>query len=54
MDNSRLKFRAWQDNQMIYPTGALANIHRFFRVISVEAIKMQYTGLNDRTGKDCL
>jgi uncharacterized phage protein (TIGR01671 family) len=48
----QIKFRAWQDGEMVYPTGALSNIHRFFRVIRENAIKMQYTGLKDKLGEE--
>jgi uncharacterized phage protein (TIGR01671 family) len=50
--NREIKFRAWDDGRMIYPLGALSNIHRFFRVIREDAHKMQYIGLKDKNGKD--
>ena len=50
--NREIKFRAWDDNKMIYPTNALSNRNRFFRLIREDAILMQYTGLKDKNGKE--
>jgi uncharacterized phage protein (TIGR01671 family) len=47
-----IKFRAFDDGRMIYPTHALSDIRRFFRVIRSDAILMQFIGLKDKNGKD--
>jgi len=47
-----IKFRAFDDGKLIYPTGALADIKRFFRVIRHDAVPMQFTGLTDKNGKE--
>jgi uncharacterized phage protein (TIGR01671 family) len=47
-----IKFRAFDDGKMIYPTGALQVLSRFFRVIREDAILMQFTGLHDKNGKE--
>ena len=50
--NREIKFRAFDDGKMIYPTNALSNLNRFFRLIREDAILMQYTGLKDRNDKE--
>jgi uncharacterized phage protein (TIGR01671 family) len=50
--NREIKFRAWDDGKMIYPTYALQDISRFFRVVRNDAILMQFTGLHDKNGKE--
>jgi uncharacterized phage protein (TIGR01671 family) len=47
-----IKFRALDDGKMIYPTGALVKLERFFRVIRQDAKLMQYTGAKDIKGKE--
>lgn len=46
-----IKFRAWDDGRMVYPTGAFSDIRRFFRVIREDAPIMQYTGYDDYNDK---
>jgi hypothetical protein len=50
--NREIKFRAWDDGRMVYMTGALASISRFFRVIRKDSILLQFTGLKDKNGKE--
>ena len=47
-----IKFRAFDDGKMIYPTGALSKLKRFINVIREDAIIMQFTGLHDKNGKE--
>ena len=47
-----IKFRAFDDGKMIYPTGALSKLKRFIRIIREDAIIMQFTGLLDKNGKE--
>jgi uncharacterized phage protein (TIGR01671 family) len=47
-----IKFRAFDDGKMIYPTGALQVLGRFFRVIREDAKLMQFTGLHDKNGTE--
>ncbi|MDX1428508.1 MAG: YopX family protein, partial [Salegentibacter mishustinae] len=47
-----IKFRAWDDGKMVYQTGALVDLRRFFRVIREDAILMQFTGEKDERGND--
>jgi uncharacterized phage protein (TIGR01671 family) len=47
-----IKFRAFDDGRMIYPTHALSDIRRFFRVIRSDAVLMQFTGMKDKNGKE--
>lgn len=39
-----------KEKRMVNPTGALANIRRFFNVMPDSAILMQYTGMKDKNG----
>ena len=47
-----IKFRAFDDGKMIYQTGALVKLKRFFSVIREDSIVMQFTGLYDKNGKE--
>lgn len=47
-----IKFRAFNNGKMIYQTGALASLKRFFRVIGEDVKPMQFTGLTDKNGKE--
>ena len=47
-----IKFRAFDDGKMIYQTGALVKLKRFFSVIREDSIVMQFTGLHDKNGKE--
>ena len=47
-----VKFRAFYDGKMVYPTNALSNINRFFRVIREDAILMQYVGFDEIIKED--
>ena len=47
-----IKFRAFDDGKMIYPTVELSKLKRFINVIREDAIIMQFTGLHDKNGKE--
>ena len=44
-------YRAWDDGKMIYQTGALSDLKRFFRVIREDAILMLGSGMYDKNRK---
>lgn len=46
-----IKFRAFVDGKMIYPTNALSNLNRFFRLVREDAVLMEYTGFEDKNGE---
>ena len=53
MKKNILKFRAWDNNQMLtMPLDTNFGISRFFGMLSDDAKVMQYTGLNDKVGKE--
>ena len=46
-----IKFRAWQDNQMLTsPISSNYGLSRFFALLYEDAKLMQYTGLTDKNG----
>lgn len=48
-----IKFRAWQDNQMLTsPISSNYGLARFFGLLYEDAPVMQFTGLQDVNGKD--
>lgn len=47
-----IKFRAFEDGKMIYQTGALASLKRFFRVIKEDDKLMQFTEHHDGEGRE--
>jgi uncharacterized phage protein (TIGR01671 family) len=48
-----IKFRAWQDNKMVYqPMSGNYALTRFAGFLYEDAIVMQYTGLEDKNGKE--
>ena len=53
MKNREIKFRAWQDNEMLTsPTSSNYGLNRFFGMLYEDAPVMQYTGLKDKNGKE--
>lgn len=51
--NREIKFRAWQDNQMlISPISSNYGLHRFFGMLYEDAPIMQFTGKKDKNGVD--
>ena len=48
------KFRALVNGRMVYQTGALSKMSRFWQVVEYdkEAVVMQFTGLHDKNGKE--
>lgn len=52
MENREIKFRAYQDNQMlISPISSNYGLNRFFGMLYEDTKVMQYTGLKDLNGK---
>lgn len=48
-----IKFRAWQDNKMVFsPLSSNYGLTRFFGFLYEDAPIMQYTGLKDKNGKE--
>lgn len=53
MEKREIKFRAFQDNQMlISPISSNYGLTRFFGLLYEDAPVMQYTGLKDKNGKE--
>jgi len=53
MKNREIKFRAWQDNQMLtQPISGVYGSQRFFGLLYEDTELMQYTNLKDRDGVD--
>jgi uncharacterized phage protein (TIGR01671 family) len=51
--NREIKFRAWQDNQMlIQPMSGNYGSGRFFGFLYEDTKVMQFTGLKDKNGKE--
>ena len=48
-----IKFRAWQDNEMLYQEkDHIYGIKEFIDKLYIDCDFMQYTGLKDKTGKE--
>lgn len=53
MNNREIKFRAWNDGEMLsVPINSNYGLSRFFGFLREDAILMQFTGFKDKNGKE--